>query len=45
MLRELEMLVKNMILERLKEKGLATENMDTSDIDLDRDYVSESRYE
>ena len=40
-LNELEIYVKALVLERMKEKGIAKPDMDPSDVDLNRDYTSE----
>jgi len=47
LLRELEEKFKSGILEKMKKKGIATDNMTIADIDMDADYSSdmESRYE
>lgn len=39
-MKELEIYVKSMVLERMKEEGVALPDMNLSDVDLDRDYAS-----
>ena len=44
-LNEIEIYVKSLVLEKMREKGVAESDMKPSDVDLEKDYVSsESRF-
>ena len=36
--------MKSLVLERMKKKGVADPDMKIADVDLDRDYLSETRF-